>query len=73
VVYNAATGEQLRTVPGIRHRNEEDGSFNFRIATPRLSFGNTQDPPPLSYEVHVYTLREDGSKGPETVDRLRET
>ncbi|NPV46091.1 MAG: hypothetical protein HPY69_03970 [Armatimonadetes bacterium] len=72
VVYNAATGEKLRTVPGIRHRNEEDGSFSFRVATPRLSFGNAENPPPLSYEMHVHTVRAGGSKGPETVLKLRD-
>lgn len=72
VVFNAATGEKLRTVPGIRHRTEEDGAFSFRIATPRLSFGNAENPPPLSYEVHVHTVRADGSKGPETLVKLRD-
>lgn len=70
-VYDAQTGEKLRMVPGIRHRTDEKGNFTFRVATPRVSFGAGQTPPPLSYQVHVYVVRQDGSKGPETIVKLR--
>ncbi len=70
IVYNAATGEKLRTVPGIRNRPKETGDFTFRIATPRISFGTADNPPPLRYELHAGVVRADGSKGPEVVINL---
>lgn len=70
VVYNAATGEKIRTVPGIRNRPKETGDFNFRIATPRISIGAADNPPPLRYELHAHSLLADGSKGPEVVINL---
>lgn len=70
VVYNAATGDKIRTVPGIRNRPKETGDFNFRIATPRISIGVADNPPPLRYELHAHSLLADGSKGPEVVINL---
>jgi hypothetical protein len=63
-VVRADTNEQLKDVPGIRHRAESTGSFSFRIATPRVSFG-TKDVQ-VRYIVHAYVLKDDGKKGPET-------
>ena len=54
-------------VPGTRQRATSTGDFSFRIATPRVSFG---DRVPVRYAVHAYLLREDGTKGPETVVNL---
>ncbi len=70
IVFDAATGEKLRTVPGIRNRPKETGDFTFRIATPRVSFGMTDNPPPLRYELHAHTVQPDGTKGPEVIVNL---
>lgn len=66
-VYDADTGDKLRTVAGIRNRASVTGDFTFRIATPRLSFGAVQAPPALRYELHAYIARADGTTGPETI------
>jgi len=70
VVYKADTGEKLRTVPGMRHRPQENGQFNFRIATPRIMFGTGDEPPVLRYELHVGAILPDGKQGPETIISL---
>lgn len=67
VVYDADTGKQIRSVPGIRSRARADGGFSFRVAAPRVSFSGGQAPPPLRYELHAYVLRADGTMGPEVV------
>ena len=55
-------------VPGTRQRATSTGDFSFRIAAPRVSFG---DRVPVRYAVHAYLLHDDGTKGPETVVNLR--
>lgn len=72
VVYKAATNERVRLVPGIRNRAKETGEFNFRIATPRVSFSGGGETPQLRYELHAYTLQADGTKGPELIVNLLE-
>lgn len=69
-VFNADSGEKLRTIAGIRNRVSATGDFTFRIATPRLSFGTVDTPPALRYEVHAYIARADGTTGPETIVNL---
>jgi hypothetical protein len=49
-VYKRQTGELVRSVPGIRHKTEPDGSFHVRIATPRVFLGEDV---PLVYKLHV--------------------
>ena len=66
-VFNADTGEKLRTVAGIRNRASATGDFTFRIATPRPSFGTVDTPPALRYELHAHIARADGTTGPDTV------
>lgn len=63
-VYNARTGELIKRVPGIRHRTKEDGSFEVRISTPRISFG--QDVP-LRYEIHAQMLDASGKRSLEAI------
>jgi len=43
-VVRADTGEMLRSVPGIRHWTNNDGSFHFRCASPRVSIGEWDTP-----------------------------
>lgn len=64
-VIDANTGECLRTVPGIRHWTADDGSFHFRVASPRVSIGERDTP--LKYRVRVMEANETGIVGPETV------
>jgi len=47
-----------QSVPGLRHWTEDDGSFAFRIATPRLwktPFANDR----ITYKIRVFTQRPD--------------
>jgi hypothetical protein len=61
------TGEVLRSVPGIRHWTNQDGSFHFRCASPRISFGDGSIP--LIYRVRCFETNAAGEHGPEaTVD-----
>lgn len=62
---NADTGEVLRSVPGIRHWTNSDGSFHFRVASPRVSIGEKQTN--LIYRVRVFEAKSSGELGPETV------
>lgn len=59
-----ADGEVLRTVPGIRHWTNQDGTFHFRAASPRVSIGEKDTV--VSYRIRIYELK-DGDTGPETV------
>jgi hypothetical protein len=63
VVKDAGTGEVLRTVPGIRHLPNDDGTYQGGIATPRISFGEKQVP--VKYDLHFRNGPNDGD--PETV------
>ncbi len=65
IVYPYGTDEQPKMVPGIRHRATATGDFSFRIATPRVSFGETNVR--IRYAIRAHTLEADGTKGPETV------
>jgi hypothetical protein len=64
ICYPQTTDQKPQMVAGIRHRAQANGEFSFRIATPRVSFG---DIVPVRYELHAYVLREDRSQGPETI------
>jgi len=61
---NADTGELIRTVPGIRHWTNMDGTFHFRVASPRVSIGDKDTT--VSYRVRVFEATAAGN-GPETV------
>jgi hypothetical protein len=63
--FNEDTGEQIRKVPGIRHKATESGDFSFRIATPRVSFGDRSAK--VRFEIHAHIVRAGGFQGPETV------
>ncbi len=63
--FDADTGQLLQRVPGIRHRATETGDFSFRIAMPRVSFGDRETR--VRYEIHVYIVRQGGYQGPETI------
>jgi hypothetical protein len=57
-------GVLLRTVPGIRHWTAADGTFHFRVASPRVSIGEKETK--VQYRVRVFESSQQG-KGPETV------
>ena len=67
VIYNKDTGEKLRNVPGIRHKAKANGDFHFRIATPRVAFGEREMP--VRYEIHAQVVTPN-FKGPETIINL---
>ena len=46
-----ADGEKIGMVPGIRHWTNDDNSISVRISTPRVSFGDRQQP--VTYVIHV--------------------
>ena len=68
IAYPYTTDEQPKLVPGTRQRATATGDFVFRIATPRVSFGETNVQ--VRYAVHAYVLRADQTKGPEVVVNL---
>ena len=47
----AADGQTVGMVPGIRHWTNDDNSISVRISTPRISFGDKDEP--VSYIIHV--------------------
>lgn len=51
-------------VPGLRHWTKDDGSFAFRIATPRPLTASWSA---LVYKIHVFAQRPGEEPGPETV------
>ncbi|MEI6504159.1 MAG: hypothetical protein WCP21_24360, partial [Armatimonadota bacterium] len=53
----------LRSVPGIRHWTATDGTFHFRVASPRVSVGEKDTK--LKYKVRVFEATPNGN-GPET-------
>ena len=63
-VLRADNGELLHSVPGIRHWTRADGTFHFRVASPRVAIGEKDTV--LVYRVRVWASSKDG-KGPETV------
>lgn len=67
LLYRADTNEELRNVPGIRHKAEQNGDFHFRIATPRVAFGQRNIR--VRYEIHARVETPD-YQGPETIINL---
>ena len=63
-VVRTDTNEVVRTVPGIRHWTNDDGTFQFRAASPRVSLGEKDLP--LLYRVRICESTKDGN-GPETL------
>jgi hypothetical protein len=63
-VFTEDTCELVRTVPGIRHWTNENGSFHFRVASPRVSIGEKDTK--VTYRVRVFEASPAGN-GPETV------
>jgi len=63
------TGEVLGSVPGIRHWTNNDGRFQFRCASPRVSFGEAGAP--LEYRVRCFETKANGDNGPEAVVNCR--
>lgn len=59
------TGEVLRSVPGIRHWTNSDGSFTFRCASPRVAYGEVGLA--LEYRVRCFETNASGGNGPEAV------
>lgn len=59
------TGEVLRSVPGIRHWTNSDGRFQFRCASPRVAYGDSDVN--LDYRVRCFETDASGEKGPEAV------
>jgi hypothetical protein len=61
----ADTGELISTVPGIRHYPNDDLTFSFHCASPRVSLGDrTRE---IAYRVRCFTMEAGGGAGPETV------
>lgn len=59
------TGEVLGSVPGIRHWTNDDGRFQFRCASPRVSLGDAGLP--LQYRVRCFETNASGETGPVAV------
>jgi|LSQX01.1.fsa_nt_gb hypothetical protein len=59
------TGEMIKSVPGIRHWTEPDGTFHFRCASPRVAIGEKDTQ--LNYRIRVFEASASGDTGPETV------
>ncbi len=68
-VIRSDTGEKLSSVPGIRHWTNDDGTFRFRCASPRVSIGQRETP--LLYKVRVFEASRTHGNGPETVITCR--
>jgi hypothetical protein len=64
------TGEVLRSVPGIRHWTNRNGSFQFRCSSPRVSLGDAGLP--LAYRVRCFETNASGENGPEAVVNCRQ-
>ena len=63
-VYDQDTGALLGKIPGIRHRPNQDGSFHFRVATPRIFMGTETQ---LVYKMNVKAVTEQQTYGPVVV------
>ncbi|MBC7287485.1 MAG: hypothetical protein H5T86_05450 [Armatimonadetes bacterium] len=63
-VYKQETGELVESVPGIRHKTEPDGTFHFRVATPRIFIGQET---PLVYRLKVKQITASGESQPVTI------
>jgi hypothetical protein len=61
----AETGEMIKSVPGIRHWTEPDGTFHFRCASPRVAIGEKGTL--LNYRIRVFEASPAEGTGPETV------
>ena len=62
------TGRVYGTVPGIRHYSKDDGSFQFRCASPRVPMGSRQAD--VIYRIRCFVMAPGGKAGPETVVTL---
>jgi len=69
-VYNTGEDAAARSVPGIRHYTEANGSFSFHVAAPRHQQGQTGS---LVYKIRVFELKSPGNRGPETVITVHST
>jgi hypothetical protein len=63
-VYDQDSGDLLGKIPGIRHRPNHDGSFHFRVATPRIFIGTSAN---LVYKMNVKAITEQQTYGPVVV------
>lgn len=68
IAYPDVGEDQPKLIPGIRHRATATGDFTFRIATPRVTFGDVNVQ--VRYQLHAYVLYADQRKGPETILNL---
>jgi hypothetical protein len=62
--YRSDTNAKISSVPGIRHYTKDDGSFAFRVATPRRASDINAS---VVYKVRVYEMKGPDNPGPETV------
>ena len=63
-VYLKGKDKPIKSVPGIRHWTNDDGTFAVRIATPRVPWAPSAD---LTYKIRVFTQRPGEEASPETV------
>ncbi len=63
-VYKQKTGEFVEKVPGIRHKTQPDGTFHFRVATPRIFMGPET---PLVYKLKIKQVTAAGESQPVTI------
>lgn len=63
-VLDCDTNEVIGSVPGIRHWTRDDGSFHFRVASPRISIGEKEQK--VKFRVRVFQATPEGN-GPEAV------
>ncbi|MHB8997111.1 MAG: hypothetical protein ACYC63_17835 [Armatimonadota bacterium] len=59
------TGEVIGSVPGIRHWTNNDGRFDFRCASPRVSTGDVGLR--LAYRMRCFEIKSNGERGPVAV------
>ncbi len=62
--YRTDTNAKISSVPGIRHYTKDDGSFAFRVATPRKTFDINAS---VVYKVRVFEMKGPNNPGTETV------
>ena len=63
-VYLKGKDAPIKSVPGIRHWTNDDGTFCFGISTPRVPWYPSAD---LTYKIRVFTQRPGQEKGEVTV------
>jgi hypothetical protein len=67
-VWRLDKNEKVSSVPGIRHYSEDNGTFDFHVATPRNPWDKTVS---IEYRVRVFELKGPNNPGPETVVKVR--